>query len=103
MIIVRLLGGLGNQIFQYATAKHISILNRTSLKFDLSGFDKNIYKAEDAFREFKLTVFKLKSEIATAANIDEVKEAQPFFTERLKYRLLRKNIPAYRKTEIYEK
>lgn len=103
MIIVRLLGGLGNQMFQYATARHLSILNNTKLKFDSSAFDKNIYAENATWRDFQLSVFKLKSEIATEQDIEVVKNAELPFFEKIYYRLLRKNIPSYRKTEQFEK
>lgn len=41
MILLRLKGGLGNQMFQYATARHLADKNRTSLKLDLTSFARN--------------------------------------------------------------
>lgn len=38
MIIVKLVGGLGNQLFQYASARHLAQINKTDLKLDLSEF-----------------------------------------------------------------
>lgn len=38
MIIVHLIGGLGNQLFQYALGRRLAILNNTSLALDHSGF-----------------------------------------------------------------
>jgi len=103
MIIVRLIGGLGNQMFQYATARHISIINNTTLRLDLSAFAKEIYKENATWRSFQLSVFKLKFEMATGQDIEDVKNSELPFFEKLKYRLLRRNIPAHRKPEIYEK
>lgn len=40
MIVINLMGGLGNQMFQYATAKHLSIINNTELRTDASNFSK---------------------------------------------------------------
>ena len=40
MIIVRLIGGLGNQLFQYAVARHLAEIHRTVVKIDISGFEK---------------------------------------------------------------
>jgi hypothetical protein len=61
MIIVKLKGGLGNQLFQYAAAKNLAILNQTSLLVDSSsGFSKDPYK-----RSFALLNFCIKSEIAS--------------------------------------
>jgi hypothetical protein len=39
MIIVRLLGGLGNQLFQYAAARAVALRHGQELRFDVSGFD----------------------------------------------------------------
>jgi hypothetical protein len=35
MIVSRLIGGLGNQMFQYALAKKLAIKNNTEVYFDL--------------------------------------------------------------------
>jgi hypothetical protein len=40
MIIVKLIGGLGNQMFQYAIAYHLAKLSGTKLKMDIAGFEK---------------------------------------------------------------
>ncbi|MCP4397499.1 MAG: alpha-1,2-fucosyltransferase [bacterium] len=39
MIIVKLIGGLGNQLFQYAVARHLAEIHDTELKLDISGFE----------------------------------------------------------------
>ncbi|MFO0453459.1 MAG: alpha-1,2-fucosyltransferase [Pseudomonadota bacterium] len=38
MIIARLLGGLGNQLFQYAAARAVALRHGQELRFDISGF-----------------------------------------------------------------
>ncbi len=38
MIVVKLIGGLGNQLFQYALGRHLAHRNHTELKLDISGF-----------------------------------------------------------------
>lgn len=38
MIIARLLGGLGNQLFQYAAARAVALRHAQELRFDISGF-----------------------------------------------------------------
>ena len=42
MIIVRLIGGLGNQCFQYAVGRQLAELRHTELKIDISEFE--VYK-----------------------------------------------------------
>lgn len=50
MIIVKLQGGLGNQLFQYAIGLDLSIKKNTNVVFDLSLFDND-------FRTYKLKCF----------------------------------------------
>jgi len=40
MVIVKLFGGLGNQLFQYAIGRKLSLLHNTELRFDLTDFYK---------------------------------------------------------------
>lgn len=40
MIVVRLIGGLGNQLFQFATARALATLKNCEMALDVSGFQK---------------------------------------------------------------
>ncbi len=57
MIIVKLSGGLGNQMFQYALARHLSIKHKSPLRIDLSKLNNYGY------RKFALGNFKIQGEI----------------------------------------
>jgi len=70
MIIVKLAGGLGNQLFQYALGRVLSIKNNTSLKMDTSAFD-HIAKG-DTKRSYELNVFNIKASIATKDEINDL-------------------------------
>ncbi len=59
MIGVRLMGGLGNQMFQYATAFSLARQHGTDVSMDLQFFE-NI-AAVDTPREYELDCFQLKS------------------------------------------
>jgi Glycosyl transferase family 11 len=63
MIIVRLMGGLGNQMFQYATAKRIAVLRDTDLKVDTSFLTNKALPHAD--RMFALNVFDTNISVAT--------------------------------------
>jgi|APSaa5957512535_1039671.scaffolds.fasta_scaffold37831_2 hypothetical protein len=61
MIITRVMGGLGNQMFQYAIAKSIAKKNNDEFKLDLS-----FYSNQD-FRQYELDRFLIKGSVATSA------------------------------------
>jgi hypothetical protein len=74
MIIVRLQGGLGNQMFQYALGRHLAIKNDTPLKLDttmLEGRDSAITK-----RDYSLSVFNIEESFATEKEIAWFKKYQ---------------------------
>jgi hypothetical protein len=66
MIIVRLIGGLGNQMFQYALGRHLAIKNNCTLKLDISGFKKY------PLRRYELDHFNIIGEIASPKDIENV-------------------------------
>ena len=61
MIVVRIMGGLGNQMFQYATGRNLARLRNTELYLDLGWFD-NIAPA-DTPRHYELDCFNLESRV----------------------------------------
>ncbi len=58
MIITRLMGGLGNQMFQYAAARALAEKRATQVRIDLSWFDSA--RLVDAPRHYELDRFSLK-------------------------------------------
>jgi hypothetical protein len=67
MIIVKLQGGLGNQLFQYALGRTLSLRKKTGLKFDVSSLEKNV--PEITKREYALSVFAIQENFATEKEI----------------------------------
>jgi hypothetical protein len=63
MIIIKLLGGLGNQMFQYAFAKHVAIKNKEPLYIDLSVIERRNNIIDYTFRDFGLNVFNAEYRI----------------------------------------
>jgi hypothetical protein len=61
MIAVRLMGGLGNQMFQYALARKLAHDRRTTAYIDLQFYENQA--AVDTPREYELGCFKLKPRI----------------------------------------
>ena len=64
MIIVRLIGGLGNQMFQYAAGRSLAKRNNAVLKLDVSSYAE-YYK----LRKFSLNAFDIKATFASQSEI----------------------------------
>ncbi len=58
VIVIRLLGGLGNQMFQYACAR--SLANHTGSRIIL---DTCLYDHNVAYRKYELSVFAIKADV----------------------------------------
>jgi hypothetical protein len=71
MIVVKLMGGLGNQMFQYAFAKNLSIKNNTSLKIDLSFLLNRSPRENFIFRDFDLDIFESNYDFVTEEEVDK--------------------------------
>ncbi len=63
MIIVRLKGGLGNQMFQYALGRALSIKYNVPLGLDLSFLLETTPRLNFTFREYDLNIFNIKAEV----------------------------------------
>ena len=66
MIMLRLIGGLGNQMFQYACGRMLAQTHQTALKLDISNY------ADDPLRHYSLGCFNLKAELATPKEIQHI-------------------------------
>jgi len=88
MIIVKLMGGLGNQMFQYAIGRQLSIINGTVLKLDLSFLLDRTPREHFTFRDFDLGVFNIEadytvdSDIANFINNDLISKLQRIFRQK---------------------
>lgn len=69
MIIVRLKGGLGNQMFQYAIGRTLAYKNNDKLALDLTPFLNQNEK--DSLREYSLSVFNINAELTTLSKIGQ--------------------------------
>ena len=72
MIEINLKGGLGNQMFQYATAKNLSIKYKTNLVLNTEYFS-NIPKG-DVPRKYQLDIFNIDKNIKIKETINPVKK-----------------------------
>ena len=97
MIIVKLSGGLGNQLFQYAFGRALSLKQNELLAFSIDSFKW------DKLRKFELDSFHLNLKIIDYDIVDKRVKKKYLITDKIKYFFLKKNIPYYRLSIIKEK
>ncbi|MES2363878.1 MAG: alpha-1,2-fucosyltransferase [Pseudomonadota bacterium] len=64
MVITKLLGGLGNQMFQYAAGRSLALANGCELKFDTSAFERYLIHSG-----YALETFNVAAGIASSAEV----------------------------------
>lgn len=72
MIVVRLKGGLGNQMFQYALGRVLSIKNNTELLFNIEAYEDKTprpFKNAMPVRDLQLDVFTIAGRVAQKSEI----------------------------------
>jgi hypothetical protein len=84
MVIVKLQGGLGNQMFQFAIASILALENKSKLKVDNLFFENKEKSIGFTPRQFELSVFDNSYHVAT---LKEIKS----FTILSKFNQLRQN------------
>lgn len=98
LIITNLKGGLGNQMFQYATGLAISIKNNVKMKLDITGYSNPKYINSDTPRTFDLKDFRITKEIATNKEIEKIKYPLKIISKAwrlFRTKILRKNYQDY--------
>jgi len=96
MIIVRLLGGLGNQMFQYAAGRALAARHGTALKLDLSAF--RAYP----LRSFRLQHFRIEATLAEAADVEAVKGTDRGPLRRRLQLAVERRRPHFRRRVVHE-
>lgn len=74
LIITKLIGGIGNQMFQYAIARSIAHTKQTDFKMDISGFESY------ALRKYELGNFNIVEHFANSKEIQKFKEKKSCFS-----------------------
>jgi hypothetical protein len=89
LIIIRLNGGLGNQLFQYSAAYALAFQNKDHLKIDISGY-LSFSEKKNTYRNFDLANFLISAEVARPDEIAKIKN--PLGVLSKIYRLIRQKL-----------
>lgn len=89
MIIIQMMGGLGNQMFQYALYRQLISMGKEVKMDDKAGF------AEDAQRTPELSVFGIDYERATAREIIKMRDSSPMITAKVRRKLFGRHNNSY--------
>jgi len=85
--VVRVIGGLGNQMFQYAFAYSLSQKKQIIVKLDIGDFDSY------GLRSYELGAFNVSYEVASQTEINSIKfQEEGLFTKIIR-KVMRKNRP----------
>ncbi len=87
MIIVRLTGGLGNQMFQYAAGLSLAEMHRTVLKLDVSWFRMD--PQYEAHNRYALSCLNITEQFATQEEVDRVRGVSLTTIEQASIRVAR--------------
>ncbi len=79
MIIVKLKGGLGNQLFQYVAGKRLALNRNVPLKLDISGYEEQ--PKTETPRKYELGHLNIEAEIATDEEIKRLKYPHGIFSK----------------------
>lgn len=101
MKIIKIMGGLGNQMFEWAFARAYSLINNCEILLDLSSFEK-VKEASNSITQwnYELDKFCLKAKFANKKQVNSLKGSK-VPTPRIIRNLF--NIPKYKSLIVYEK
>ncbi len=81
LLIVKLIGGLGNQMFQYAFARALANKQNTEFRLDISGYEKQL--AINTYREYELQCFNILEKIAEPELLNQYKNSKTVLLRKI--------------------
>jgi len=98
MVIVKIWGGLGNQLFQYSFGQYLAFKLHTTVKYDIQTTNS---LSSFTQRDFALSSFNIKVDAATAAEVNEKKYFSNIQLARVE-RKLAQQFPSFFKKHFVE-
>ena len=96
MIVVKLISGLGNQLFQYSFARRISLERNVPLKLDISFYDSQDLRA------YKLDCFNIEAEVITRQEVNRFLRKDWLWPARKGWNATQRLFPYYKKRFVEE-
>lgn len=93
MIVVKLKGGLGNQMFQYAFGRALAERNNTGLLLDITALNHRLPGRKYVFRNYSLDIFNVKQKFTFLSKLSKYLNNFIFIITLLKYKLIKKLLP----------
>ncbi len=103
MITVKLMGGLGNQMFQYALGRHLAMKHKTELVLDLTFLNHRLPKRDYVFRNFDLDVFSLTAKTTVLSKVPKMLRNITYISHRVFEMIASIIVPSYiiKEKQIY--
>ena len=96
MVVVRIVGGMGNQLFQYAMGRRISVIHKVPLKLDVTAFDRYYGR-----HKYVLGNFNIIGDLASEEIIERLRKTK--LSRGLFHSLKKRLLPYYKHHYVREK
>jgi Glycosyl transferase family 11 len=89
MIITKIRGGLGNQLFQYAVGRRLAHDLKTVVKVDIGSYGNQ--PLSETVRTYEINKFNAQVEIASPEEVEKLKNPYGIFSKLIRYANLKLN------------